>query len=470
MGAAEEDRDVLRFLWVDSLEEENPGLMLYRFCRVVFGVNASPFLLNATLKYHISQYEADPGLVQNLLNSFYVDDLVTGERGVEECLSLYQKSKKCLSEGGFNLRKLISNSPELLELICEDQVGTVGTCAVVENTESYAKTTVSHLELATDLSVDVFIRCPRRFAARRGLPELIISHNAKTFKAADKILSKLFSYPRVKKFLASKRIDWRFNVDRAPWWGGFFERLIQNTKRCLRKTLRNAKLNYDELHTVLVEVERTLNSRPLTYVSSDDPEEPLTPSHLMYGRRILSLPEVTGNRQASLDHTVSSEDLPRRRKYLGLLLEHFWRRWNRESVKELRNLHRQKSRPRSSISVSEGDVVTVFEDNLPRSQWKLGRVEQLIHGADDQSRAAVVKVIGKSGRPVTMKRPVQKLFPLGMPVVSNDEQPRGEQIIDGVRPPRRLAARNADYIWRLVDSTGQGGSVSRSFGVTFRNV
>ena len=105
VGVAEEDRDVLRFLWVDSLEEENPGLMLYRFCRVVFGVNASPFLLNSTLKYHISQYEAYPGLVQNLLNSFYVDDLVTGERGVEECLSLYQKSKKCLLEVGFNLRK-----------------------------------------------------------------------------------------------------------------------------------------------------------------------------------------------------------------------------------------------------------------------------------------------------------------------------------------------------------------------------
>ena len=448
VGVAEEDRDVLRFLWVDSLEEENPGLMLYRFCRVVFGVNASPFLLNATLKYHISQYEADPGLVQNLLNSFYVDDLVTGERGVEECLSLYQKSKKCLLEGGFNLRKWISNSPKLLELICEDQVGTVGTCAVVEDTESYAKTTVNHLELATDLSVDAFIR--RRFAARRGLPEQIISDNAKTFKATNKILSKFFSYTRVKKFLISKRIDWSFNVDRAPWWGGFFERLIQNTKRCLRKTLRNAKLNYDELHTVLVEVEGTLNSRPLTYVSSDDPEEPLTPSHLMYGRRILSLPEVIGNRQASLDHTVSSEDLPRRWKYLGLLLEHFWRRWSREYVTELRNLHRQKSRPRSSIAVSEEDV-TVLEDNLPRSQWKLGRVEQLIHGADDRVRAALVKVMSKSGRPVTMKRPVQRLFPLEIPVVSNDEQPREEQIIDGIRPPRRLAARSADYIRRLVD-------------------
>ena len=158
-------------------------------------------------------------------------------------------------------------------------------------------------------------------------------------------------------------------MDGAPFWGGFFERLIQKTKRCLWKTLRNAKLNYDESHTALVEVEGTLNSRPLTYVSSDDdPEEPLTPSHLMYGRRILSLPQVIGNRDTSLDHTVSSEDLPRRRKYLGLLLEHFWRRWSREYVTELRNMHRQKSRPRSSIAVSEGNVVTVFEDNLPHSQ------------------------------------------------------------------------------------------------------
>ena len=85
-----------------------------------------------------------------------------------------------------------------------------------------------HLELATDLSVDV--RCLRRFTARRGLPELIISDNAKTFKAAEKILSKLFSYPRVRKFLASKRIDWRFHVVRAPWWAAFFSVLFRTQR------------------------------------------------------------------------------------------------------------------------------------------------------------------------------------------------------------------------------------------------
>ena len=135
VGIADEDRDVPRFVWVDSLEDKNPGLLFYRFCRVVFGVNASPCLLNATLKHHISQYEADPGLVENLLNSFFVDDLVTGVSGVERCLRFIRKYvyKKCLSEGGF-------------EFICEDQVGTVKTCAFVEDTESYAKTTVNHGE------------------------------------------------------------------------------------------------------------------------------------------------------------------------------------------------------------------------------------------------------------------------------------------------------------------------------------
>ena len=153
--------------------------------------------------------------------------------------------------------------------------------------------------------------------------------------------------------------------------------MIQNVKKCLRKTLRNARLNYDELHTVLFEVEGTLNSRPLTYVSSDDPEEPLTPSHLMYGRRILSLPDVRTSSQDSINQAVLSEDLPRRRRYLGLLLEHFWKRWSREYVTELRNLHRQRSRPESRMSISVGDVVTVFEDNLPQSQetWKSGAID-----------------------------------------------------------------------------------------------
>ena len=102
---------------------------------------------------------------------------------------------------------------------------------------------------------------------------------------------------------------------------------------------------------------------------------------------------------------------------------------------------------KGSISLSVGDVVTLFEDNLPRSQWRLGRVEQLIPSTDDNVRAAVVKVITKTGRAMTVKRPVQRLFPVEVREdVTNDEQTSEERRQNGVRRTRQEAALNADCI------------------------
>ena len=46
------DRDCLRFLWLKNVQNANSEIKVYRFCHVVFGFNSSPFLLNATLRYH----------------------------------------------------------------------------------------------------------------------------------------------------------------------------------------------------------------------------------------------------------------------------------------------------------------------------------------------------------------------------------------------------------------------------------
>ena len=74
--------------------------------------------------------------------------------------------------------------------------------------------------------------------------------------------------------------------------GGFFERTgVASVKDCLRKTLGNARLSYEELLTVLAEVECTLNARPLTYEYNEVEQEVLTPSHLIYGPRIKTLPD-----------------------------------------------------------------------------------------------------------------------------------------------------------------------------------
>ena len=130
----------------------------------------------------------------------------------------------------------------------------------------------------------------RRFIGRRGLPKLIVSDNAKTFQASEKTLVSLFELEDVQEHLSSKGIRWQFNLAKAPWWGGFFERLVKQVKSCLKKTLGRSKLSFDELTTILVEVEAVLNSRPLTYLYSDDVEEPLTPWHLVIGQRLLTLP------------------------------------------------------------------------------------------------------------------------------------------------------------------------------------
>ena len=129
-----------------------------------------------------------------------------------------------------------------------------------------------HLELVEDLCIEIFKRCLRRFIARRGVPTLMVSDNAKTFKGIDKELRVLYSHPLVREEMENRRIQWRFNLERAPWWSGFFERMVGSVKRCLRKVLGNARLSFVELLTVLSEVEATLNARPLTY-DYDTPSE-----------------------------------------------------------------------------------------------------------------------------------------------------------------------------------------------------
>ena len=132
-------------------------------------------------------------------------------------------------------------------------------------------------------------------------------------------------------------------------------------KRCLRKIIGQAKFSYDELNTALVEVEAIVNSRPLTYVSSDDLEEPLTPLHLLVGRRLLSLPDdlyYTVD-QDDEEFTVTDDTFRKRAKHLNNVINHFWNRWVKEYLLELRNAHRYPHTRRQCSPVREGDMVVV---------------------------------------------------------------------------------------------------------------
>ena len=222
--------------------------------------------------------------------------------------------------------------------------------------------------------------------------------------------------------------------------------MVQSVKRCLRKVLGNARLSFDEMLTVLVEVEGTLNSRPLTYDEDNPAEEVLTPSHLIYGRRIQSLPEV---QEEEDEFGEGREAYARRYKYLGKKLHHFWKRWQREYLLALRERHEGRTASKGR-SAKEGDVVIVHEDGVKRGDWKMGVVDGLIRGRDNEVRGAHVRVT-TNGRVVNLTRPVQKLYPIEVHAEPNAGTRADRTRLQTARPelrsrPRRAAA--LDSAWK----------------------
>lgn len=113
-------RDVVRFLWVSDVSQPESEPIVLRFACAVFGVSASPFLLNATIDHHMEK-SANHHFVETFCRFIYVDDLTTGSGDVESAHEFYIKVKLHLAEASFNLRTFWSNSPDLCQRIQENE-------------------------------------------------------------------------------------------------------------------------------------------------------------------------------------------------------------------------------------------------------------------------------------------------------------------------------------------------------------
>ncbi|KAG5872451.1 hypothetical protein JTB14_008951 [Gonioctena quinquepunctata] len=196
---------------------------------------------------------------------------------------------------------------------------------------------------------------------------------------------------------------WKFIPPRSPHWGGgLWEAAVKGAERHLYRIIGNSQLTFEELSTVLAQIEAILNSRPLCPISSDPKDlEVLTPGHFLIGRSLTSYPE--------LDATHLPENRLAFWQRCSQIQQSFWKRWTVEYLNRLQNRPKWLS-PVKNLEINE--LVLLKEDDVPPLKWPLARIVEIIPGSDQRVRA--VKLRTKESdfvRPITKANSENALLP-----------------------------------------------------------
>ncbi|XP_063989074.1 uncharacterized protein LOC135168625 [Diachasmimorpha longicaudata] len=260
-------------------------------------------------------------------------------------------------------------------------------------------TSALHLEAVTDYSADGFIAAYRRFVSRRGYCRHLYSDCGTNFIGADKELKKLFSagakeFQHLSAVCLKDGTRWTFNPPAAPHFGGKWEAAVKSVKYHLARTVWDPTLTFEELSTLLSQIEAVLNSRPLQ-VLSEDPDDVscLTPGHFFIGGAPIALPE------SSLEHLnvgrLSRWQLIQQR------LQFFWKQWSTGYLQQLQSVSKWHH-PSNEIKV--GSLVLLDDERFPPAKWPLARVTALHPGKDGLSRVVTIRTAS-----TTLTRPISKL-------------------------------------------------------------
>lgn len=255
-----------------------------------------------------------------------------------------------------------------------------------------------HIELCSDLTAEAFLAALRRFISRRGRVSHLYSDNATNFVKANQQLIKL-----TKLAASQEYIEWHFIPPSAPHFGGIWEAGIKSMKSHLIRVIGKQILTYEELNTVLCQIESILNSRPITPLSSDPNDfSALTPGHFLTLEPLTAIP----------DEDLTSLNINRltRWQLLQRIQQDIWRRWQRDYLCILQN----RGKWLEPTTVPQlGTLVLIKDDTTHPLQWRLGRITALYPGSDGVARVADVNTCNG-----LLKRPLTKLCPLPMSNVS----------------------------------------------------
>ena len=261
-----------------------------------------------------------------------------------------------------------------------------------------------HLEMTYGHSTQDVLEALQRFASRRGIPNTIISDNAKELKKASEVLSQCTGTPIGSQFMAPGwgDVNWAFSHPRAPHTNGATEAMVGVAKRAIKKSMPKTMLTDSLLHTVFTYCEDIANRRPLIRNFTGDIHDPevLTPAHFL-GQAKGPLPPVQTQGPKNR-FTIKWIEVAEIR-------DNFYRRFQAELTPELEKRAKWWDiRP----APEPGDVVCVLQTKLTEyGHWPLGKIIEVYSGRDGTIRSALVKL-----QDTILRRNLRHLIPLSDPV------------------------------------------------------
>ncbi|XP_055590278.1 uncharacterized protein LOC129742404 [Uranotaenia lowii] len=251
-----------------------------------------------------------------------------------------------------------------------------------------------HIELVSDLSTSAFISSLRRFIGKRGKVAELHSDNATAFKGAQNALNRIYQRLKVDakerdalfNWCAENQIKWKFIPPRSPHFSGLWEAAVKSAKTHMLKTMGSDPLAYEDMLTLLAQVEMCLNSRPLVPLPEDPNDlEVLTPGHFLIGESFQSLPE--GDLKETPDNLLSHWELTQKKH------QTIWSRWYPEYLQQLQA--RATKGCKAPVNIEIGRIVIIKEDNMAPANWPLGKIVKLHPGKDGVVRVVTIRTANK---------------------------------------------------------------------------
>lgn len=272
-----------------------------------------------------------------------------------------------------------------------------------------------HMELVVDLTTAKFMQAFRRFTSRRGFCSQIYSDNGRNFVGASNELRRLLKSNEFRQAFAQEcsnnAIEWHFNPPKASHFGGLWESAIASAQKHLFRVLGPHKLDYDDMETLLIQIECCLNSRPIIPISDDPTDiQPLTPGHFLIGSPLKAVPDV--------DVSAIPFNRLHRWQQTQKIFQDVWKRWSTEYLSSLQPRTKWCKAP---VAIETGRLVILLDENVPPMHWPTARITDVHPGPDGVTRVVTVRT--SNGQ---YTRPVSKICLLPLSSTTNSPTQEGD--------------------------------------------